>query len=71
MSSMTTNNPSRRRRAAFERPCRECGQPTEYMWCEECCKKDIPRCPHGNRPHECNACMIESDLAYDSWRESR
>lgn len=31
----------------------------------------ITMCPHGNEPADCNDCMIESDFAFDSWRESR
>lgn len=27
-------------------------------------------CPHGEPPAECNACMVNSDLAYDASRES-
>lgn len=26
-------------------------------------------CPHGELPHDCNDCMVHSDLAYDAWRE--
>ncbi len=28
-------------------------------------------CPHGQQHHECNDCMIASDLAYDASREKR
>lgn len=28
-------------------------------------------CPHGNVAHECNDCMVASDIAYDSMRERR
>lgn len=28
-------------------------------------------CPHGLPPAECNDCLVESDLAYDSDREAR
>lgn len=67
---MMTNNP-KPWRVQYQRPCQGCGKPTEYMWCQECCDKDIPRCAHGNRPHECDACCRESDFAYDSAREGR
>ena len=29
------------------------------------------RCPHGDHWHECNHCMIASDLAFDASREGR
>ena len=29
------------------------------------------KCPHGNPPASCNACMIESDFQYDVAREDR
>lgn len=29
------------------------------------------RCPHGCEWHECNTCMVASDLAYDAKRENR
>ncbi len=28
-------------------------------------------CPHGRKFHECNSCMIASDMAYDAAREQR
>lgn len=28
-------------------------------------------CPHGREVHECQACMVASDLAYDAMREQR
>jgi hypothetical protein len=31
---------------------------------------DYPKkCPHGEDWHECNACMVQSDFAYDAARE--
>lgn len=52
------------------RLCDNCGKPIaspywEYGWCEECQNKN---CRHGNPPHDCNECMVESDLAYDARR---
>lgn len=53
------------------RPCVMCGKPLPESWdyaaCEECGKQ----CPHGNAPHECETCMVESDIAYDQAREER
>lgn len=34
-------------------------------------KYEPTTCPHGREFHECNACMIASDLAYDAAREAR
>ena len=52
-------------------PCARCGNPMgqehPYAWCDWCCKNGT--CVHGNRPHECNECMIQSDRAYDEARE--
>ena len=45
-----------------------CGKWTQCHYCEECA--NTARCPHGN-PLECNACMIEGDLMFDTERESR
>jgi hypothetical protein len=28
-------------------------------------------CPHGCRPGDCKYCDVESDLAYDAWREDQ
>jgi hypothetical protein len=28
-------------------------------------------CPHGGRPGDCRYCDVESDLAYDAWREDQ
>lgn len=36
--------------------------------CNKCTKKY--RCAHGRHPHECNTCMMESDFAFNSYRES-
>lgn len=33
--------------------------------------EEYSECPHGEEPSECNACMVESDIAYDSAREDR
>jgi hypothetical protein len=36
---------------------------------EEFMARPIPEfalCPHGNKSHECNACYVASDLAYDA-----
>jgi hypothetical protein len=50
--------------------CDRCGQPndTDYAWCYSC--QESGTCHHGNKPHECNQCMIESDIAYDSHKHS-
>ncbi len=48
--------------------CRECGEPTECVYCEKCADK--VRCPHGNRYGDCGACDHAGDLAYDASRES-
>jgi len=39
-----------------------------YAWCEACQKKN---CEHGHQPGDCDACMRESDLAYDEDQERR
>jgi len=53
------------------RLCDLCHKPVEldwdYAWCHQC--GEVGVCHHGNRPHDCNDCMIESDLAFDSQRE--
>jgi hypothetical protein len=54
------------------RPCERCKKEItdkfwEYGWCEDCCESGT--CVHGEQPHECNACMHESDLAFDQARE--
>jgi hypothetical protein len=52
------------------RCCERCHNPMDdscqYAWCKEC--GDTGTCHHGNRPHECNACFVESDIAYDAKR---
>ena len=40
----------------------------DYGWCKECQDKT---CRHGQLPHECNECMIESDHAFDANREQQ
>jgi hypothetical protein len=38
----------------------------------ECMQDEPPQlCPHGKQFHECNPCMVASDLAYDAARENR
>lgn len=32
-------------------------------------KPESALCPHGNKPEDCDACYIASDLAYDAARE--
>jgi len=55
------------------RPCARPGCGTvivgdwSFAWCEECCETGV--CQHDNRPHECDECAIESDLAFDARRE--
>lgn len=53
------------------RCCERCGQPMppdwDYAWCKAC--GETGTCRHGNRPHECNDCFIESDIAFDARRE--
>lgn len=61
------------------RECRECGKRTYTLFrvagrdfCAFCVRDMKPiKCPHGNAPAECDACFVESDIAYDSWRETR
>ena len=52
------------------RGCERCGKLVEedwaYAWCREC--GETGTCHHGNRPEDCDACMTESDLAYDAGR---
>jgi len=52
--------------------CERCGDQVAadwpYAWCANCGATGT--CQHGNRPHDCNDCMILSDLAYDAARES-
>lgn len=45
----------------------------EQMWAEmEADRQEQESlCPHGKQFHECNACLIASDLAYDAQRENR
>jgi hypothetical protein len=47
----------------------------EARWQKELEEMDPPPahelCPHDKEYHECNACMIASDLAYDAAREAR
>lgn len=54
----------------LSRLCERCKKPVDaewmYAWCEGCGKTGT--CHHGNRPHECNQCMMESDAAYDAGR---
>jgi len=47
--------------------CRACGKhsPTT-IYCSDECAAD---CPHGERRADCNACDVESDLAFDAGRE--
>ena len=55
----------------FARLCDRCRcvlpEKWKYAWCEKCGKE----CRHGNPPSDCNECMIESDLAFDTAREQR
>jgi hypothetical protein len=55
----------------WRRPCHGCGAPTSTVYCDACCDKGIACCPHGLDAASCDACDVESDLAYDAWRESR
>lgn len=54
----------------FRRSCERCSAALpadwQYTWCKEC--GETGTCHHGNRPKDCNDCMIESDLAYDAGR---
>jgi hypothetical protein len=29
------------------------------------------KCPHGGSPGDCKYCDVESDIAYDAWRENQ
>lgn len=57
----------------LNRLCERCGKQLgrnwEYGWCEDCSKWAV--CTHGNRPEDCNACMIEADIEYDAQRGAR
>jgi hypothetical protein len=49
----------------------------EVHVCQPCCLFIIENssrhevCPHGEPPHECNACMVAGDYAADAAREDR
>ena len=48
------------------------GEEPIQAWCDTCKNRGhifIKLCHHGNDPSECNDCLVESDLAYDMWRE--
>jgi len=45
--------------------CRNCGEPTDCVYCSDEC---APDCAHGNRPGDCDHCDYLSDIAYDSNR---
>ena len=50
--------------------CRECGKPTECVYCSECADK--VKCRHGRILSDgCGECDHESDAAYDAAREDR
>lgn len=54
----------------FARLCERCNKPVpvewDYAWCKECGESGT--CHHDKKPHECNECMIESDMAFDAMR---
>jgi hypothetical protein len=54
----------------FARLCERCHKPVpikwDYAWCKDCGENGY--CDHGNKPSNCNECMIESDIAFDSMR---
>lgn len=56
----------------LRRPCVQCKAELPADWhyalCEACGNAG---CPHGNPWDACNRCAVESDLAFDAWRESR
>lgn len=44
------------------------------FWAEEAkaqAERAAQPCPHGRPIHECNDCMVASDIAYDAAREQR
>jgi hypothetical protein len=59
--------------------CASCGCPLSdrpgpegwpYAYCRTC--QDTRRCPHGVLyKDDCNGCNVQSDFAYDAWRERR
>ena len=53
------------------RLCERCKSPVaqdwDFAWCQDCGETGV--CHHGNVPHDCNPCMIESDWAFDFNRE--
>lgn len=55
------------------RLCERCHSPIddaswEYGWCPTCAVSG--RCTHGERPEDCNDCLVESDREYDARRRS-
>ena len=52
------------------RSCDRCGKTIdmshEFAWCDDCI---VEGCAHGNKPHECNECDHEADVAFDAARE--
>ena len=53
-----------------ENLCRGCQNPAETIYCAKCAEEGRAKCPHGEDAADCNACMVESDLAYDAARET-
>ena len=50
------------------RCCPRCNKPIEdkwwdYAWCEDCTVNGT--CRHGNKPEECNECLVEMPFAND------
>lgn len=58
--------------AHLDRLCQRCNSPVpcdwDYAWCEDCTKKE---CTHGNTPGECNECLMQDDIDFDTARERR
>jgi hypothetical protein len=51
--------------------CWGCGNWSDTLYCQKCADAGKAKCPHGKEVADCNDCMVEGDLAYDSRREGR
>jgi len=49
--------------------CWGCGEWSATIYCQKCSDEGKAKCGHGREPADCNACMVEGDLAHDSKRE--
>ncbi len=51
--------------------CAGCGKRLDDNCLSVFCRECLVLCPHGQRPADCNDCMVESDFLYDQAREDR